>query len=84
MPIDLVIDERDTKPEIGDTNNNSNGSSFCGGPPCVSRGLLDTSGGHSTDSASTPDQVIINKINCFLYIIMNSVTSAIAESESNY
>nr|CAD57729.1 homothorax 2 [Cupiennius salei] len=56
MPIDLVIDERDTKPELGDTNNNSNGSSFCGGPPCVSRGLLDTSGGHSTDSASTPDQ----------------------------
>ncbi|CAL1286797.1 unnamed protein product, partial [Larinioides sclopetarius] len=54
MPIDLVIEERDTKPEIGDTNNNSNGSSFCGGPPCVSRGLLDTSG-HSTDSGSTPD-----------------------------
>lgn len=64
MPIDLVIDERDTKPEIGDTNNNSNGSSFCGGPPCVSRGLLDTSGGHSTDSASTPDQVIMNKSSC--------------------
>ncbi|KAF8781732.1 Homeobox protein homothorax like protein [Argiope bruennichi] len=55
MPIDLVIEERDTKPDIGDTNNNSNGSSFCGGPPCVSRGLLDTSGGHSTDSGSTPD-----------------------------
>ncbi|KAG8195211.1 hypothetical protein JTE90_027954 [Oedothorax gibbosus] len=60
MPIDLVIDERDTKPDLmGDTNNNSNGSSFCGpngGPPCVSgpRGL-DTSGGHSTDSGSTPD-----------------------------
>ncbi|XP_042895664.1 homeobox protein Meis1 isoform X3 [Parasteatoda tepidariorum] len=56
MPIDLVIEERDTKPELGDTNNNSNGSSFCGGPPCVSRGMLDTSGGHSTDSGSTPDQ----------------------------
>ncbi|GIX87398.1 homeobox protein homothorax [Caerostris extrusa] len=55
MPIDLVIEERDTKPDIGDTNNNSNGSSYCGGPPCVSRGLLDTSGGHSTDSGSTPD-----------------------------
>ncbi|GFT50126.1 homeobox protein Meis1 [Nephila pilipes] len=55
MPIDLVIEERDTKPDIGDTNNNSNGSSFCGGPPCVSRTLLDTSGGHSTDSGSTPD-----------------------------
>lgn len=84
MPIDLVIDERDTKPEIGDTNNNSNGSSFCGGPPCVSRGLLDTSGGHSTDSASTPDQVIINKSSCFLYIVMNSVTSALSENGSNY
>lgn len=60
MPIDLVIDERDTKPELGDTNNNSNGSSFCGGPPCVpsSRvGMLDTSG-HSTDSGSTPDHQV--------------------------
>nr|CUS20077.1 homothorax-2 [Pholcus phalangioides] len=55
MPIDLVIEERDTKPELGDTNNNSNGSSYCGGPPCVPRGMMDTSG-HSTDSASTPDQ----------------------------
>ncbi|XP_054720060.1 homeobox protein Meis2-like [Uloborus diversus] len=66
MPIDLVIEERDVKPgELGgDTNNNSNGSSsFCGGPPCLSRSVLDASGGHSTDSASTPDQELLNHEN---------------------
>ena len=73
MPIDLVIEERDTKPEIGDTNNNSNGSSFCGGPPCVSRGLLDTSGGHSTDSASTPDQVFIEWLFMHAYCVINII-----------
>nr|UPO70982.1 homothorax-2 [Phrynus marginemaculatus] len=62
MPIDLVIDERDNKPgELGDSNNNSNSSSNCGmgsnsiNPGIGNRSVLDTSG-HSTDSASTPDQ----------------------------
>ncbi|XP_023225218.1 homeobox protein Meis1-like isoform X3 [Centruroides vittatus] len=63
MPIDLVIDERDGKPgDLGDNNNNSNCSSNCGGGNHTGtgggghRGLLDTSGHNSSDSASTPDQ----------------------------
>ncbi|XP_074603580.1 homeobox protein Meis1-like isoform X3 [Brevipalpus obovatus] len=65
MPIDLVIDERDTKPDIGDTNNNSssNGSggptgTGCGGAGGTSNGARGGSAdpGHHSDTASTPDQ----------------------------
>ena len=46
MPIDLVIDERDgTKPDLGDTNNNSG---------AARASTADTS---HTDGSSTPDVV---------------------------
>lgn len=66
MPIDLVIDERDTKPDLGDNNNNSssNGSggptgTGCGGTSGTSNGARGGSAdpGHHSDTASTPDQV---------------------------
>ncbi|XP_023240613.1 homeobox protein Meis1-like [Centruroides sculpturatus] len=66
MPIDLVIDERDSKPgDLGDNNNNSNGGSgnigSNGGGGGGSgggggRGNPDTMGHNSSDSSSTPDQ----------------------------
>lgn len=68
MPIDLVIDERDTKPDLGDNNNNSssNGSggptgTGCGGTSGTSNGARGGSAdpGHHSDTASTPDQVRI-------------------------
>lgn len=71
MPIDLVIDERDIKPDLGDNNNNSssNGSGGPAGAGCGDpgggggRGASNggrggsTDPGHHSDSASTPDQV---------------------------
>ncbi|XP_015785871.1 homeobox protein homothorax isoform X2 [Tetranychus urticae] len=70
MPIDLVIDERDIKPDLGDNNNNSssNGSGGPAGAGCGDpgggggRGASNggrggsTDPGHHSDSASTPDQ----------------------------
>jgi len=44
MPIDLVIDERETKSEMGDTNNNGRSHSADGGST------------HTDNDASTPDQ----------------------------
>ena len=45
MPIDLVIDERDSsKPDLGDSNNNSGARASTGD-------------GHHTDGSSTPDVV---------------------------
>lgn len=69
MPIDLVIDERDTKPgDLGDNNNNSsNGGGNGGGAGSGNggnsggRGNPDTTG-HSSDNSSTPDQVSVNLI----------------------
>ncbi|GFR10721.1 homeobox protein homothorax, partial [Trichonephila clavata] len=60
MPIDLVIDERDSKPgDLGDNNNNSsNGGGGAGGGNSGAgggRGNPDTTG-HSSDNSSTPDQ----------------------------
>lgn len=79
MPIDLVIDERDTKPgDLGDNNNNSssNGSGGPGGPGCGGAGGTSNGGrggsadpGHHSDSASTPDhQVKITSL-LFLHLI---------------
>lgn len=67
MPIDLVIDERDSKPgDLGDNNNNSsNGGGNGGGAGSGNgghpggRGNPDTTG-HSSDNSSTPDQVSFN------------------------
>ncbi|KAH7645202.1 homeobox protein meis2-like isoform x3 [Dermatophagoides farinae] len=74
MPIDLVIDERDTKPDLGDNNNSSSNGS--GGPPGIGLGggggsssnggiggLRGNGGGssdhgHHSDSASTPDHQV--------------------------
>ncbi|XP_042908464.1 homeobox protein Meis1 isoform X3 [Parasteatoda tepidariorum] len=63
MPIDLVIDERDSKPgDLGDNNNNSsNGGGGAGGGNSGAgggRGNPDTTG-HSSDNSSTPDQSFI-------------------------
>ncbi|XP_054712307.1 homeobox protein Meis2-like isoform X2 [Uloborus diversus] len=63
MPIDLVIDERDSKPgDLGDNNNNSsNGGGGAGGGNSGvggGRGNPDTTG-HSSDNSSTPDQSFI-------------------------
>lgn len=59
MPIDLVIDERDTKPDLGDNNNSSSNGS---GGPGAGMGGASNGGrggsadpGHHSDSASTPD-----------------------------
>lgn len=65
MPIDLVIDERDTKSgDLGDNNNNSS-SNGSGGPTGAGLGGGTSNGGgrggsadhigHHSDSASTPD-----------------------------
>lgn len=63
MPIDLVIDERDSKPgDLGDNNNNHNSSGGSGGGGAgggAGGGRShnpDTTGHNSTDSSSTPDQ----------------------------
>lgn len=64
MPIDLVIDERDTKPgDLGDNNNNS--SSNGSGGPGPGMGGASNGGrggsadpGHHSDSASTPDHQV--------------------------
>jgi len=68
MPIDLVIDERDSGPgDLGDDNHNggsgSNGAGGLGGGHGHPhgghghhRGHPDTTGHNSTDSSSTPDQ----------------------------
>ncbi|CAG2159991.1 unnamed protein product [Oppiella nova] len=60
MPIDLVIDERDTKP--GDLGDNNNSSSNGSGGPGQGMGGASNGGrggsadpGHHSDSASTPD-----------------------------
>ncbi|KAI2805684.1 Homeobox protein Meis2 [Blomia tropicalis] len=58
MPIDLVIDERDTKPDLGDNNNSSSNGS--GGPTGIGGASNGGRGGsadagHHSDSASTPD-----------------------------
>lgn len=62
MPIDLVIDERDTKPDIGDNNNSSSNGS---GGPGAGMGGASNGGrggsadpGHHSDSASTPDHQV--------------------------
>ncbi|XP_054154300.1 homeobox protein homothorax-like [Oppia nitens] len=60
MPIDLVIDERDTKPgDLGDNNNSSSNGSGGPGPGMggASNGGRGGSAdpGHHSDSASTPD-----------------------------
>ncbi|XP_017485553.1 PREDICTED: homeobox protein homothorax-like, partial [Rhagoletis zephyria] len=59
MPIDLVIDDRDTKPDLGDNNNSSSNGS---GGPGAGMGGASNGGrggsadpGHHSDSASTPD-----------------------------
>ena len=66
MPIDLVIDERDTKPgDLGDNNNNSS-SNGSGGPGGAGMGGGTSNGGrggsadtgHHSDSASTPDHQV--------------------------
>ena len=64
MPIDLVIDERDTKPgDLGDNNNSSSNGS--GGPGGHGMGGASNGGrggsadpGHHSDSASTPDHQV--------------------------
>lgn len=74
MPIDLVIDERDSKPgDLGDNNNNSsNGGGNGGGAGSGNgghpggRGNPDTTG-HSSDNSSTPDQVSFN-FNALIHI----------------
>ena len=56
MPIDLVIDERDgTKPDLGDTNNNSG---------AARASTADTS---HTDGSSTPDVVSRRLFSLFLF-----------------
>lgn len=67
MPIDLVIDERDTKSgDLGDNNNNSS-SNGSGGPAGTGIGGGTSNGGgrggsadigHHSDSASTPDHQV--------------------------
>ncbi|RWS17912.1 homothorax-1-like protein [Dinothrombium tinctorium] len=73
MPIDLVIDERDTKPgDLGDNNNNSS-SNGSGGPGGAGLGGGTSNGGrggstdpgHHSDSASTPDHQLANCFECF-------------------
>jgi homeobox protein homothorax len=61
MPIDLVIDERDTKP--GDLGDNNNSSSNGSGGPGPGMGGASNGGrggsvdpGHHSDHSSTPDQ----------------------------
>ena len=77
MPIDLVIDERDSKPgDLGDNNNNSsNGGGNGGGAGSGNgghpggRGNPDTTG-HSSDNSSTPDQVSFTSYvfhSCFFF-----------------
>lgn len=69
MPIDLVIDERDTKPgDLGDNNNNS--SSNGSGGPGTGLGGASNGGrggsadpGHHSDSASTPDHQVQTQFN---------------------
>lgn len=62
MPIDLVIDERDTKPDLGDNNNSSSNGS--GGPGAGMGGASNggrggsADAGHHSDSASTPDHQV--------------------------
>lgn len=61
MPIDLVIDERDSGPgDLGDNNGNHNGggggSGGGGGGGGRGHHNPDTTGHNSTDSSSTPDQ----------------------------
>lgn len=61
MPIDLVIDERDTKPDLGDNNNSSSNGS--GGPTGIGGASNGGRGGsadagHHSDSASTPDHQV--------------------------
>ncbi len=65
MPIDLVIDERDTKPgDLGDNNNSSSNGSGGPGPGMggASNGGRGGSAdpGHHSDSASTPDHQVSN------------------------
>lgn len=71
MPIDLVIDERDTKPgDLGDNNNSSSNGS--GGPGGHGMGGASNGGrggsadpGHHSDSASTPDHQVRDNRFCF-------------------
>ena len=73
MPIDLVIDERDTKPDLGDNNNSSSNGS--GGPGAGMGGTsngghgrggsADPHSGHHSDSASTPDHQV-----CFFFSLI--------------
>lgn len=63
MPIDLVIDERDSKPDLGDNNNSSSNGS--GGPTSGLGGASNGGGrggsvdpGHHSDNASTPDHQV--------------------------
>ena len=67
MPIDLVIDERDTKP--GDLGDNNNSSSNGSGGPGQGMGGASNGGrggsadpGHHSDSASTPDHQVSNQL----------------------
>ena len=66
MPIDLVIDERDTKP--GDLGDNNNSSSNGSGGPGQGMGGASNGGrggsadpGHHSDSASTPDHQVSHR-----------------------
>ena len=73
MPIDLVIDERDTKSgDLGDNNNNSS-SNGSGGPAGTGIGGGTSNGGgrggsadigHHSDSASTPDHQVSAPLGC--------------------
>ena len=81
MPIDLVIDERDTKPDLGDNNNSSSNGS---GGPGAGMGGASNGGrggsadpGHHSDSASTPDhQVLITYLRnlFFRFFLVHSHT----------
>lgn len=88
MPIDLVIDERDTKSgDLGDNNNNSS-SNGSGGPAGTGLGGGTSNGGgrggsadigHHSDSASTPD----HQVNPLL-VLRPIVTTVTDQSHNSY
>lgn len=78
MPIDLVIDERDTKPDLGDNNNSSSNGS--GGPGAGLGGSSNggrggsSDPGHHSDSASTPDHQVLFVFLLHFHSLFPSVT----------
>ena len=100
MPIDLVIDERDTKPDLGDNNNSSSNGS--GGPPGIGLGggggsssnggiggLRGNGGGssdhgHHSDSASTPDHQVCYSVSQLEIFYYYSYPSTLWSNKTKY